>query len=74
MVTRREVIAEIAGRVWKIEVRLGDRVAADEPIVILESMKMEIPVPSPADGTLVEIRVAEQDAVEEGQVVAVVEA
>ena len=74
VVARREVIAEIAGRVWKIEARLGDRVAADEPIVILESMKMEIPVPSPADGTLVEIRVAEQEAVEEGQVVAVVEA
>lgn len=70
---RREVVAEIAGRVWKIETRIGDRVAADEPIVILESMKMEIPVPSPANGTVVEIRVAEQDAVEEGQVVAVLD-
>ncbi len=70
---RREVRAEIAGKVWKIEAVIGDRVAADEPIIILESMKMEIPVPSPAPGTIAEIRVAEQDAVEEGQVVAVLE-
>lgn len=70
---RREVRAEIAGRVWKIETRIGDRVAADAPIIILESMKMEIPVPAPMPGTVAEIRVAEQDPVEEGQVVAVLE-
>lgn len=70
---RQEVKSEITGRVWKIEAGVGARVAADEPIVILESMKMEIPVASPAAGTVAEIRVAEQDAVEEGQIVAVLE-
>jgi acetyl-CoA carboxylase biotin carboxyl carrier protein len=70
---RRDVKSEIAARVWKIEVRAGDRVAVDDAIMILESMKMEIPVPAPVAGTIAEIRVAEKDTVEEGQVVAVVE-
>ena len=70
---RKDVKSEITGRVWKIEVKAGDRVAIDDPILILESMKMEIPVPAPAAGTIAEIRVAEKDLVEEGQVVAVVE-
>jgi acetyl-CoA carboxylase biotin carboxyl carrier protein len=70
---RQDVRSEISARVWKIEVRAGDRVATDDAIMILESMKMEIPVPAPAAGIIVEIRVAEKDMVEEGQVVAVVE-
>jgi acetyl-CoA carboxylase biotin carboxyl carrier protein len=70
---RHDVIAEITARVWKIEVQAGDRVAVDDAIMILESMKMEIPVPAPAAGTVAEIKVAEKDTVEEGQVVAVVE-
>jgi acetyl-CoA carboxylase biotin carboxyl carrier protein len=70
---RSEVKSEISGRVWKLETRVGDRVAADDAILILESMKMEIPVPAPAAGRVLEIRVAETDLVEEGQVVAVLE-
>jgi acetyl-CoA carboxylase biotin carboxyl carrier protein len=70
---RSEVKSEIGGRVWKLEARVGDRLAADDAILILESMKMEIPVPAPAAGRIFEIRVAETDVVEEGQVVAVME-
>jgi acetyl-CoA carboxylase biotin carboxyl carrier protein len=70
---RREVQSEITGRVWKVEAQPGDRVAVDQPIVILESMKMEIPISAPAAGTVAEVRVAEQELVEEGQVVAVLD-
>lgn len=62
--------SEIAGKVWKIEVPAGDRVAADDPILILESMKMEIPVNAPVDGTVTEILVAEGDTVAEDQILA----
>ncbi|HAE48278.1 MAG: acetyl-CoA carboxylase biotin carboxyl carrier protein subunit [Tistrella sp.] len=62
--------SEIAGKVWKIEVPAGGRVAADEPILILESMKMEIPVNAPLDGTVTEILVAEGDTVAEDQILA----
>jgi len=71
--TRIEVKSEIAGKVWKIEATPGDRLAEDDTILILESMKMEIPVCAPTDGTLVEILVAEEDAVSENQPVAIVE-
>lgn len=70
---RSEVKSEISGRVWKLEARVGDRVAADDAILILESMKMEIPVSAPVAGRILEISVAETDLVEEGQVVAVLE-
>lgn len=69
----REVKSEITGKVWKIEATSGDRLEEDDPILILESMKMEIPVSAPADCRIVEILVAEEDAVSEGQVVAIVE-
>lgn len=68
-----EVKSEITGKVWKIETKPGDRIEEDDPILILESMKMEIPVCAPMDCTLVELFVAEEDAVSEGQVVALVE-
>jgi acetyl-CoA carboxylase biotin carboxyl carrier protein len=70
---RSEVKSEISGRVWKLEARVGDHLAADDAILILESMKMEIPVPARAAGRILEIHVAETDLVEEGQVVAVME-
>ena len=70
---RSEVKSEISGRVWKLEAQVGDRVAADDTILVLESMKMEIPVSAPVAGRILEIRVAETDLVEEGQVVAVIE-
>ncbi|MCE7997986.1 MAG: acetyl-CoA carboxylase biotin carboxyl carrier protein subunit [Rhodobiaceae bacterium] len=65
-----EIKSEITGKVWKIESKVGDKLEEDDPILILESMKMEIPIMAPADGTLVEILVAEEDPIEEGQTVA----
>ena len=68
-----EVQAPITGNVWKIERSVGDEVAEEEVLVILESMKMEIPVEAPCRGRLVEIRVREGESVEEGAVLAVIE-
>lgn len=68
-----EVKSEIAGKVWKIEAKPGDRLEEDDPILILESMKMEIPVSAPVDCKLVELLVVEEDTVSEGQVVAIIE-
>ena len=68
-----EVESEVTGNVWKILVEVGAEVAEGDVIMILESMKMEIPVESPVAGSLVELKVAEEDQVEEEQVVAVVE-
>ena len=65
-----DIKAHITGTVWKIEAQIGDELEEDEVVMILESMKMEMPIEAPADGTLTEILVAEGDAVQEGQVVA----
>ncbi|QKH37487.1 biotin/lipoyl-binding carrier protein [Achromobacter pestifer] len=64
-----EVRSEIAGSVWKIAVAAGARVAEGDVLVILESMKMEIPVTAPRSGVVADIRVAEGQSVEEDQVV-----
>ena len=66
------VIAEVAGKVWKIEAKPGAALAAEDTILILESMKMEIPVVAPAAGKLLELRVKEGDMVGEGEVVALI--
>ena len=68
------VLSEIPGTVFKIEAGVGDEVAEDDPVIILESMKMEIPVGAPAAGRIAEILVEEGEAVEEGQEVAAIEA
>lgn len=68
----QEALSEVTGKVWKIVAPVGTAVAADDPIVILESMKMEIPVLAPCAGTVKEIRFGEGDPVNEGDVVAVV--
>ena len=68
-----EVRAELVGNVWKVEAKEGDQVEEDDILIILESMKMEIPVTAPAAGKIREIRVKEQDVVQEGQVLAVIE-
>ena len=62
------VRSEIAGSVWKIEVAVGDTVAEDDPLVILESMKMEIPLLAPRSGVVREILVAEGEPIAEGDV------
>ena len=68
-----EVRAEMVANVWKVVVRSGDQVGEGDPLVILESMKMEIPVESPVAGTVKEVRVEEGGVVQEGEVIAVVE-
>jgi biotin carboxyl carrier protein len=68
-----QVEAQIAGNVWKIEAEVGAQVEEDEVLLILESMKMAIPVEAPCAGRLAEIRVAEGDSIEEGAVLAVIE-
>ncbi|MEP3247022.1 MAG: acetyl-CoA carboxylase biotin carboxyl carrier protein subunit [Sneathiella sp.] len=65
-----DVESEIAGKVWKIEAEIGQALDEDDAILILESMKMEIPVDAPEDGKLTELLVKEGEAVSEGQVIA----
>ncbi len=65
-----DIKAHITGTVWKIEISVGDEVEEDDVLIILESMKMEMPIEAENDGTITEILVAEGDAVQEGQVVA----
>jgi biotin carboxyl carrier protein len=68
-----EVKAELVGNLWKIVTEVGQQVEEDDTLMILESMKMEIPITSPITGTITQILVAEGDVVQEGQTVAVVE-
>jgi acetyl-CoA carboxylase biotin carboxyl carrier protein len=73
IMARKEVRSEVAGKVWTIDSKVGDRVAVEDILLVLESMKMEIPVHAPVAGTIAEIRVAAEESVEEGAVVAVIE-
>jgi acetyl-CoA carboxylase biotin carboxyl carrier protein len=73
-VTTLAVKSEISGRVFDIVAEVGQRVAEDDPIIVLEAMKMEIAVTAPRAGVLVDIRVSREENVEEGQVVATMEA
>ena len=66
----QEIKASMAGSVWKIQVKVGDSVANGDDIVILESMKMEIPIAAEADGQITELLVNEGDFVNEGDVLA----
>ena len=66
------VTAHITGTVWKIEKQPGDEVAEGDTIVILESMKMEMPVEAPVAGKISAIKVKEGEPVDEGAVVAVI--
>ena len=68
-----EVRAEITANVWQVHATPGQTVAEGETLVILESMKMEIPVESPVAGTVREVRVQPDDQVQEGDVIAVIE-
>ena len=69
-----DVKAEIAGTVWKVTAKIGDSVEEDDSVMILESMKMEIPVLAPEAGTITEILIEEGATVTEGTVVAKLEA
>ena len=67
-----EVRAEMVANVWKVVVSEGDTVADGDTLVILESMKMEIPVLAEGDGTVSTLAVNEGDVVQEGDVIAVI--
>jgi acetyl-CoA carboxylase biotin carboxyl carrier protein len=67
-----DVPAHITGTVWKIEKKVGDKVVSGDVLIILESMKMEMPVEAPVDGEVKEIRCKETQAVSEGDVLAVI--
>jgi acetyl-CoA carboxylase biotin carboxyl carrier protein len=64
--------SEVTGTVWKVEVREGDQVVEDQTLVVLESMKMEIPVSAPFAGTVLRVLVSEGEGVAEGQDVVVI--
>jgi acetyl-CoA carboxylase biotin carboxyl carrier protein len=65
-----DIKAHITGTVWKVEAQIGDDLEEEDIVMILESMKMEMPIEAPADGTLTEILVKPNESVQEGQVVA----
>ena len=69
-----EIRCEVAGKVVRIEARAGSRVAAEDTLLLVECMKMEIPVPAPAAGVLETLLVAEGEQVAEGQHVATLRA
>jgi biotin carboxyl carrier protein len=66
-----EIVAEMVANVWKLVAEPGSAVAAGDTVLILESMKMEIPVLAEHAGTLAEMRVQEGDVVQEGDILAV---
>lgn len=68
-----DIKAHITGTVWKIEVEVGEEVEEDDVVMILESMKMEMPIEAPADGKILKLLVKEGEAVKEDQVVAIME-
>ena len=70
---RLNIESEVTGNVWKVETAVGATVAEGDVLLVLESMKMEIPVEAPAAGTVAELLVREEDAVTEDQLLAVLE-
>lgn len=67
-----EITAPLAGKIWKILVKVGDQVQIEDELMILEAMKMENPVYAPVDGRIAEIKVSEGDQVEANQVLMVI--
>jgi acetyl-CoA carboxylase biotin carboxyl carrier protein len=68
-----EIRAEMVANVWQVVASEGDQVADGDTLVILESMKMEIPVLAEGEGTLTKLAVAEGDVVQEGDLIAIIE-
>jgi acetyl-CoA carboxylase biotin carboxyl carrier protein len=69
----KEITSIMTGNVWKVLVNVGDKIEADQEVVILESMKMEIPIEAEESGTITEINVNEGDFVNEGDVILTIE-
>jgi acetyl-CoA carboxylase biotin carboxyl carrier protein len=67
------VEAQVTGRVVRVEKQVGDSVDAEETLMVLESMKMEIPVEAPSAGTVSDVRVGVGDSVEEGDPLAILD-
>ena len=70
---RIEIKSEITGTVWQVKAKVGDTVESGDTLVVIESMKMEIPVLTEDPGTVKEILVKQKDSVAEGQVVAILD-
>ena len=70
---RIEIKSEITGTVWQLKAQPGDKVESGDVLIVIESMKMEIPVITEDGGTVKEILVKERGPVSEGQVVAIIE-
>ena len=68
-----EIRAEMVANVWKVVASVGDEVSEGDTLVILESMKMEIPVVAESDGTVAQMAVNEGDVVQEGDLIATIE-
>ena len=68
-----EIVASMAGNVWKVLVKAGDQVEEGQDVAILESMKMEIPIAAEFDGTVKEVKVNEGDFVNEGDIIVEIE-
>ena len=68
-----EIVAPMSGNIWKILANEGDQVGEDDEIIIMEAMKMEIPVTAPSAGVLKSLKVKEGDPVEANDVLAEIE-
>ncbi len=68
-----DICAPMSGNIWKILVKEGDQVKADDELLIMEVMKMEVPVAAPQDGAIKRLAVREEDAVEADALLAVIE-
>ncbi len=68
-----EVAAHITGTVWKIEKKVGESVAPGDVLIILESMKMEMPIEAPSAGTVLDTRTKQPDPGLEGQILVIIE-
>jgi biotin carboxyl carrier protein len=68
-----EVEAQVTGNIWKVETAVGAQVEEEDVLLVIESMKMEIPVEAPCGGRIAAFRVSEGESVEEGAVLAVIE-
>jgi biotin carboxyl carrier protein len=68
-----DILAPMSGNIWKILVKVGDKVEADTELMVMEVMKMEVPITAPAAGLVKSLNVREEEAVEADAVVAVIE-
>lgn len=68
-----EITSPMSGNIWKILVKEGDKVKADDELLIMEVMKMEVPVTATKDGTVKSLNVKEEDAVEADEILVVLE-